>query len=61
MESAENGFKRHQFIPFSQNIPGGGGGGVAASLTSREEKLSNTILSLKKKIRFIIKFMYLPH
>ena len=34
MESTENGFKRHNLIPFSQKIPRA----VAASLTSREEK-----------------------
>ena len=43
MESAENGFKRHHLIPFSQKIPRA----VAASLTSREEK--NHPLFEKKK------------
>ena len=45
MESAENGFKKHHLIPFSQKIPRV----VAASLTSREEKLSSIILSLNEK------------
>ena len=48
MQSAGNRFKKHNLIPFSKKIPGA----VAASLTSREEKLSSTIPSLKEKIPF---------
>ena len=45
MESAENGFNKHHLTPFSKKNPRA----VAASLTSREENLSSTILSFTEK------------
>ena len=48
MQSAGNGFKKHNSIPFSKKNPGV----VAASLTSRKEKLTSTIPSLKEKNPF---------
>ena len=54
MQSAGIRFKKHNLIQFSKKIPGA----VAASLTSREEKLSSTIPSLKKKFCFMT---YPPH
>ena len=55
MQLAENGFKKHQLIPFYKTkIPRA----IAASLTSREEKLSSTILSFNEKK---IRSMYPPH